>query len=584
MRLSVSKKLNTLLISMLVLGIGGAVWLATQLFSTDLVGHIKRELLDSVAVLSSRSRSEFGALLEKANLLGALSLEEFEYPEDRLKFLMDNLQGDPRIVSMALIESNEAGLKESWRIFNKESLAEVPLTYPKDPTLFKLDTAQGMNFESQQVTPELSIYRSFLPLVKNKDGKVIRWICLDLDQSKTFAAVSDYVNTTAVLLGAQGVVLASGDALKFPVAQKLPLFNEMEKDSSIIRQFEYRDASKAPYLAAYQSVGVGGLMILGITPLERVTLAQNKLLRRAALLGAFFLFLALAMGISFAGTLTKPLEALGAAAERITLGDFSIRLKMPKKWSGNFFKPDEIKQVTTVFNDMVSGLEERERMKNLIEKFHSKEIAKKLMTGNFQLGGERKEAAVAFVDIRSFTELSETYSPEECVAILNRYMTKMVSVITRNQGVVDKYIGDAIMALWGVPEKSDGDMKNALQACVEMRAAMDELNAELEAANLPRIKVGIGLHYGPLIAGNIGSSSRMEYTAVGDTVNTASRIQDLTKLHKTDLLVSEAFAQQFATQYRFEAVGESQVRGKKESMRLYKIVAGANLSAGDQAA
>ncbi len=574
MRLTVGKKLNSLLFAMLALGIGGAVWLATELFSSDLVGHIKRELIDSVGLHSNRSRSEFTGLVEKAQVLGALSMEEFKYPEDRIKFLVDSIQTEERIVSLAMWDVAGLDTKESWRIIHKKIQESFPALVSAYPSSLE-GKVQLQNSELQsysfEAAPGLNIFRVFVPLVKNSKGEVTRWVAIDLDQSKTFAMFADSANTTAVLLNTDGMVLASGDPQRFPVG-KIPSIHALfSANSSLLKQIEYSDENQKKHLAAYQALGLANLVVLGITPLERVYQAQAKLLRRSSLLGAIFLFIALAAGLIFARTLTGPLEALGSAAERIVDGDFSVRLKMPKKWSGKFFRPDEIKQVIGVFNTMVSGLQEREKMKNLIEKFHSKEVAQKLLSGDFQLGGQKKEAAVLFVDIRSFTTLSETHSPEQIVTLLNLYMTKMVDVIVEHGGVVDKYIGDAIMALWGVPETKENDEENALRACLHIREALPALNRDLEAHGLPAIKIGMGLHYGSLIAGNMGSVSRMEYTAVGDTVNTASRIQDLTKVHSTDLLVSEPLYSKFQSHFNFESVGGNKVRGKKEEMTLYKV-------------
>lgn len=167
--------------------------------------------------------------------------------------------------------------------------------------------------------------------------------------------------------------------------------------------------------------------------------------------------------------------------------------------------------------------------------------------------------------------MSERMDPEALVSILNRYMTKMVSVIIQYGGIVDKYVGDAIMAIWGVPLSKSDDATRSIMACLEMRRALAEFNAELIAENLPTLKIGMGLNFGPLVSGNIGSEERMEYTVIGDTVNTASRVESLTKEFGTDLLVSKAVLDQTDGRFIVTRTHEAKVKGKSEPLVIFTV-------------
>jgi adenylate cyclase len=178
---------------------------------------------------------------------------------------------------------------------------------------------------------------------------------------------------------------------------------------------------------------------------------------------------------------------------------------------------------------------------------------------------------VFFSDIRGFTAFSEHRSPEQVVAMLNEYFAVMVAIINRHGGVVDKFIGDAIMAIWGAPKSSKDDPSMALRACIEMRKGLAELNEKRIARGEPPLMIGMGLHAGPAISGTIGSDERMEYTVIGNTVNTASRIEASTKAFGTDLLVTDDVTSKVGENFIVEYAGAAEVKGRSEAIKMYKI-------------
>ena len=155
--------------------------------------------------------------------------------------------------------------------------------------------------------------------------------------------------------------------------------------------------------------------------------------------------------------------------------------------------------------------------------------------------------------------------------MLNEYFAVMVRIININGGVVDKFIGDAIMAVWGAPHTSEKDSFNALKACLEMRVALEKLNGTRRSRGQTDILIGMGLHCGEAISGTIGSDERMEYTVIGDTVNMTSRIESSTKAFGSDLLVSEAIFNKVAADYMMELAGTAEVKGKTEPLKMFKV-------------
>ena len=195
-----------------------------------------------------------------------------------------------------------------------------------------------------------------------------------------------------------------------------------------------------------------------------------------------------------------------------------------------------------------------------------------MLAGKVSLGGESLDVSVLFTDIRGFTTISEKMDPQQLVALLNEYFTEMVSIVMQEDGVVDKYIGDAIMAVFGAPVPKPGDAVHAVRAAVRMRHALQVLNRSLEARGLPVLKTGIGIHTGPVVAGNIGSEQRMEYTVIGDAVNLASRLETSTKELGVEVLVSEQTYE--LTKHAIDArpVREITVKGRAQPVLAYEVL------------
>ena len=282
-----------------------------------------------------------------------------------------------------------------------------------------------------------------------------------------------------------------------------------------------------------------------------------------------FMLSAVIVMLFFMKIISAPLNCLSEGMKRIKAGDLSVRIRIASN--------DKLGALGDSFNDMTASLQEKEFIQKTFGRFVDPAVRDHLLQGNTCLGGEICECTVLFCDIRNFTAMSEKLRPEEVVSFLNAYFTKMEQCITRNHGIINKYIGDAVMALFGAPAKSQNHAEDAFSAAIEMKDALAGLNAQRSAGHLPPVGFGIGLHSGDVLAGNIGSDTRLEYTVIGDTVNTASRIEALCKEYKTDLLLSEATAGRIlapALKQRIRVIGETAIRGKTDTVRLFSLAHG----------
>ena len=197
---------------------------------------------------------------------------------------------------------------------------------------------------------------------------------------------------------------------------------------------------------------------------------------------------------------------------------------------------------------------------NIVEQISSQD-------GMVQLGGAKRPVVIFFTDIRGFTSMSENMSPDDIASLLTEYFTEMVSIVFEHSGTLDKFMGDAIMALWGAPLEHDAD--RAMQAAIDMMRVLGELNQKWESEGRPHIDIGIGINYGEVFAGNIGSEQRMEYTVIGDAVNVASRL--CSKAARGQVIVSEPFYKALKTPPEVEALDPLELRGKSDTVPVYQV-------------
>ncbi len=215
-----------------------------------------------------------------------------------------------------------------------------------------------------------------------------------------------------------------------------------------------------------------------------------------------------------------------------------------------------------------------ERRRARLSRYFSPEIAGIVeMRGDQPAGGETRDVSVLFCDIRNFTALADRLRTDQVVATLNAFHSRMVEVLFAHGGTLDKYIGDALMAYFGAPLAQPDHAERAVRCALAMQRGLVSLNAERSSRNEPALAMGIGVHSGKVIVGDIGSPARREYTAIGDTVNVAARIEDLTKGGRAPILVSEETRRRVGDRLAFTDGGAAEIRGKAAPMRCYMPIA-----------
>lgn len=289
-----------------------------------------------------------------------------------------------------------------------------------------------------------------------------------------------------------------------------------------------------------------------------------------ALMVTFFsIVISLVVSSGIRRSIVYPLSNMVGKMHKASEGDLSVKATV--------FTNDEIGQLRASYNTMLDGLKQRDYIKDTFGKFMSLEIAREILEhGKIDLGGEEVEATILFSDIRNFTAMSEKMSAREVVDFLNDFFSHIVEPILTNHGVVNKYIGDCVMALFGVPNKIDDHPDRAVLSALAMRKALTTYNRQRRDRGEDPISIGIGIHTGTLISGNIGSKDRLEYTVIGDTVNVASRIESETKNLGCDILISKEthsrLSEEVKNKIRWETCSDVKVKGKDVALTLYKAL------------
>jgi len=316
--------------------------------------------------------------------------------------------------------------------------------------------------------------------------------------------------------------------------------------------------------------------------------ATNKIRFQTIIALAITLALTTVLLVFFALRLTNPLKRVVDAMNGITSnGDLSSRVEVEYN--------DETGKLASTFNLMISELEKayaqikryafeavlagkkEQRIRQIFQKYVPKDLIDKFFASpESMLVGENRTLAILFSDIRSFTTISENMAPDDLVNSLNRYFSGQVDIIMNRNGIVDKYIGDAIMAFWGAPVKHDDDALQAVLSGLDMIEAVKGFNENQKNLGKPEFRVGIGINYGIVTVGNIGSERKMDYTVIGDMVNLASRMEGLTKTYHCEILISETLHDTLvkpgeSASLFYRLLDTVAVKGKTKGVKIYTV-------------
>jgi class 3 adenylate cyclase len=296
-------------------------------------------------------------------------------------------------------------------------------------------------------------------------------------------------------------------------------------------------------------------------PLDDVLAPFDSIQRALIFGGGGALLLSILFGTALSRNLTRPVKELVAATSRVAEGDYGTEVTVTSH--------DEMRTLADAFNDMTRGLLMRERYRSVLSKVVSQDIAEELMKGDVELGGENREMSVLFADIRGFTPLTEGMEPQAVIGLLNDCMEHLARAVDEEGGVVDKFIGDEVMAVFGAPVTQPDHARRAVAAAVRMRDGIEDMNRRRIEGGADPIAIGIGIATGVAVAGNMGSHDRMNYTVLGATVNLAARLTS--EAEAGEILISAPTCRAVGDACAVTALGDRSLKGFSSDVQVYAV-------------
>ena len=564
-RYTIRFKLTFVIVFITVLSLGSMTFLASFFFGSESTLRIQEYNLGIAQSLGRQVESEIETISSKGLVISKL------LNKNQNKSLGNELfQKDENFIYLSLYDISD--IKAENKINTKNYLLNE--TFIKNNKLSKniLDKIISENLDSLKlsITKEIVLFNAStktIPIIalstKDSEDKII---VIFFNPEKLFNAFSSESIATTFMVDNLGNIIAHQNSnllLSRINLSRNPIINSMFKSQVRAGQLRYKDVDKQNYLGSYYQLGISNLGIIAYVGENLVFSPVKKLQNRNILILIIVLISAVGIAYFFAKTLTTPVKSLMYATDLIVKGKYDLEILPAYR--------DEVGSLTNSFGQMAKGLGEREKIKDAFGRFVNKEIAEQVLKGEVKLGGEKKIAAIFFSDLRNFTSMSEKMEPEVVVSFLNDYFTEMVHCVEKTHGVVDKYIGDAIMAHWGAIGNLENATENAINASLMMRNALIKFNIKGVGIR-PIASMGCGINTGPVISGQIGSESRLDYTVIGDAVNLASRVEALNKPFKTDILITEESYKFVKDIFLVEQMPSIKVKGKENVQKIYAVI------------
>jgi len=437
-------------------------------------------------------------------------------------------------------------------------------------------TAEGKEFVSDPY--ESAVFKKHIVFigapVKDDNGEVLGGINLRFDLQ---AMLTDYLKTVRFNQSGYAVLVSNdGHILAHPKAERI---NDDISSYAAIR--EARRTGRHGSVVQRNHEGVERLMIYRliknpatVDPKPWFLLAEINESEALAPLQELYDEFALGLAVLIAASLLiawqlsvsikRPVHELLTMVRRVKSGDLTASTTVEGR--------DELGQLGSALNEMAKGLQERDRVKDVFGRYIATQVSEKILKGELNLGGEMRNVTILFSDIRNFTTMAEELAPQQVVAFLNNYFSEMVEAVFEQGGVLDKFMGDGILAVFGSLGDQPDHPRRAVLAALRMKALLGKINGERSIAGKPPIAIGVGIHTDDVIVGNIGSHKRLEYTVIGDGVNTTSRVQTLNKQFGTTILITQPTYETVKDAFECRLMPDTQLRGKTKTFSFYEVL------------
>jgi len=396
----------------------------------------------------------------------------------------------------------------------------------------------------------------FYPYFKNNQKKFVAAVDITLEQLNSFLKKeTEIFKGEIVLLDNKKNIIATSQKNSKILNKAILLLNDKKRI-----EFKIKDTS---YIAIYSKFLINNNSywhIVFTIPKELILGEATKTLIKTIIMSVILLFIFIFFVILISKQISKPIIELSKNIEKLKDLELDIKIK----------NDSNISEINIAQNALISlkqGL-------SAFIKYMPSELVKILIQTNQEakIGGKEKNLVIMFTDIANFTSIAEKVEPKELTLQLSEYFDVISNCISKFEGTVDKYIGDAVMAFWGAPLEIENPIEKAAIAIFEIKKEIDKLNKKWENQKKPIFITRIGLHYGKTLVGNIGSSKRMNYTIIGDSVNIASRLENINKIYGTQIIISEYVYKYIKNKFVVRYLDKIALKGKKEGIKIYELI------------
>ncbi len=452
-------------------------------------------------------------------------------------------------------EVKERGIAIAKNIANN---AADPLIKNDDLPLAIL-TNQAVQFPMKQERESTDIISNILESLKN-----------DLISTGEPEIIKNEGIYEAFIVNKRGIIVSSNEVLKNGEPYQLPQGIRAVKDSedALVQDYEKDGRHFFDIGVPITTVINGNRYYVGEVHLTISRNIISKAVTLAAIKIGLIILVALLLGIIISillvNFMVRPIGYLLKGVKSIGEGNYDVEIKLKTN--------DELGLLTDIFNDTAKSLKEKELLKGAFSTYVSSEIMNEVLKDpkKLALGGKRLKATMLFTDIRGFTSMSETLEPEQVVGVINEYLTVQTDKVLKWKGVLDKFVGDCVMAVYGVPMPKEDDSYRAVRTAMDIKESVDRLNVIRAKTKQITVGIGIGVNTGDVVSGNMGSPQKMDYTVIGDNVNLAARLEANAPAGR--VYCSESTYDETKDRIEFVELEAIKVKGKKDPVRIFEPV------------
>lgn len=551
--------------------------MATYFFKKDSQVRVEEVNLKLAEVIGLKVESDLKSTQDKLRLLANFINNTETMSEKDQEFVNNFFQTNSEFLMLGKFKKDNADIESIKTFYNSQLLDENQIPIDKLTQLIKANKSKfTKSFASIPVVINLSqgfpfpILGMSIPAKRLEESKVIFIAFFKLD--KLLNAFTTPGITKVFMVNRDGILLADYDMEKVLVAKNLsdyPLFLKMSS-SEVRNGLIYYQYNSKKFIGSFQKIDFASIGILCEIEEAKAFEEVYNIQRRNIYIMLIVLFSAMLIVLYFARTLSKPILQLVDATKKLETGNFDMNIQPTTR--------DEIGILTDSFIRMGHGLEERVKVKNILGSMVDPTVVREAMIDLSALKqGTHKEITAFFSDIADFTAISEELSPSELAALLNEYLSAMTIILKKYDGVLDKYVGDAIVAIFNAPVDIQNHHLKATKAALEMIEKLEELKNYWKSNKLytPKsrsMKIRIGLNTGYAKVGFMGTDDLASYTMMGDTVNVAARLESAGKDYGVNILISEDTKREVKKELFTRELDMVQVKGKNKPVKIFELI------------